>query len=212
MAKQAGKQITSNMNNVRLEIDMLPIFEKAYSGEDPKVKDILRQRLSDPDVKIAFGNAIVDEIIDRTQDEGKDKNDVRFKAYKKSYMDSLIYKIYKGGSRKVNLTLTGEMLSSLVSVPKSGKAVTVKFTNSNNSKKAHGHITAGGTLKGRKRDFLGIAEKDAVDIMKNILKDFAKTAETEMISRGIEEVSMVEVVEPGEELIIDTDLLFGETI
>ena len=33
MAKQVGKQITTNMNNVRLEIDMLPVFEKAYAAE-----------------------------------------------------------------------------------------------------------------------------------------------------------------------------------
>lgn len=210
MAKQAGKQITSNKDNVRLELDMVPIFEKAYTGKSDEFRDILRQRLSDPDVKSAFGNAVVDEIIDRTHDRSKDRNNAGFKAYKKSYTDSLIYKLYKGGSRKVNLTLTGEMLSKLVSKEKSGKGVVIKFKDSKNSRKAHGHITAGGTLAGRQRDFLGITQDRAAKIMKDVLNDFAKTAETEIVSRGIEDAFEPLVVSPGQELLFDIDLLAEE--
>lgn len=116
----------------------------------------------------AIGQDIIDVMLRRTQEENRDVNGKLFPKYSKSYKDSLAFKSF-GKSNDVNLTLTGDMLSSLTPSSEKSGQLTVSVTGSNNIIKAFANITGdrGGEYKSVKRDFFGISEKDLDKIINN---------------------------------------------
>jgi hypothetical protein len=150
--------------NPKFQIKLNKVFNKAFQGRSAKEKDQLRATLADPVFRNAFGKMVIDEIITRTEG-GFDRYGEKFAAYSKSYRNSDIFKIY-GKSSKVNLTLTGEMLSSLKSGGE-GETITVELIGDENKAKAHGHKYGIRTKSGKrvKRDFLGLPDEELAAIM-----------------------------------------------
>ena len=110
---------------------------------------------------------ITQEIIDRIVDRSKGGQDIRgnsFKPYKKSYKDSDTFEAFEKGNN-VNMTLTGDMLSSINSVSDQGNEIKIGWNDQENNAKAFNHMT-GDTV--RKREFFGIQK----NIIKEVLKDF----------------------------------------
>jgi len=115
----------------------------------------------------AIAKDVINYIFTRTQ-KGKNKfeNDWPKSAskYSKSYSNSLDFKNAKGSKTKVDLTLSGDMLTDLEYLEKkNGGKISIGFNENDdeNNAKAEGHITGkyGKSKKTKKRDFLGMTQK-----------------------------------------------------
>lgn len=124
-----------------------------------------------PDEREAIADEIINFIVERTK-SGKNKNNRDFPGYSEAYMKSLDFKI-AGKTSKVDLTLSGDMLTSLQLISHKNGELTVGFDRADdeNNDKATGHITGiyGNSKKVKKRDFLGITKGD---LNKNILFNY----------------------------------------
>jgi hypothetical protein len=78
----------------------------------------------------------------------------------------------KRAGQPANLTLSGDMLSSLNIVEQTAKTITIGFDDATENAKAFGHISGmqgHPTIKnGKVRDFLGLPDKE----LKSIARDF----------------------------------------
>lgn len=118
--------------------------------------------------RLAIGHDIIDHVIDRSK-SGKDKNNKEFASYSKEYKKSFDFKL-AGKSSKVNLTLSGEMLNALEVLDTKQGEITIGIPEDDdfNNAKAEGNIK--GTygqdkpIRGKKRDFMGISQKDLTEI------------------------------------------------
>lgn len=135
-----------------------------------QVKRAYLKVVSDSTIRKEIGKRIVDRIVERTQDQGIDKDGNKFTKYSKAYMKSLEFRVY-GKSKKVDLTLTGAMLSS-VDVISTGDVVKVGFTDKEQFLKASGHIDGTGANNALPvRDFWGLPLEDVQTIIKETIKD-----------------------------------------
>lgn len=157
--------------NPTYKINLLEVLKRAVP--DSKVQDALRPTLRESPFKTLFGQRVVDEIVTRTREKNIDKNGKSLGSYSKTYKDSLVFEIYKGGQRKVDLTLTGEMLESLRS-NNSAYQIIVNLEGENNRGKAQGHITGklGKSGRAKPRDFLGLPQKEVDRIFTESIKDY----------------------------------------
>jgi hypothetical protein len=190
-------------NLVKYRIDLKSVFNRTFPNRE--VKRGLYPLISDPMIKRAYGLAVIDEIIGRTQDERIDKNDTSFEKYSKSYARSLVGQVYgKRAGVIANLTLTGEMLASM-DVQDAGKTeIYIKFVDETNAAKAHGHIhgikrldASGGKVV---RDFFGLPKP----VEEKILKGLIVGKRQEEMLLNVELLKQIEsqmnINKPGEEL------------
>jgi phage gpG-like protein len=157
--------------NPTYKLNLLDILKRSIP--DSKVQDALRGTVAEYDFRRLYSQRVVDEIVNRTREENIDKKGKPLGKYSKSYRDSLIFQIYHGGDKEVNLTLTGEMLESLRS-SYSKYQVTVFLEGQNNRDKAQGHVSGKYGKNGRapKRDFLGLPPKEEERIFQESIKDY----------------------------------------
>ena len=157
--------------NPTYKINLLEVLKRSVS--DPKIQDALRPTLRESPFKTLFGQRVVDEIVTRTREKNIDKNGKSLGTYSKAYKQSLVFEIYKSGQRKVDLTLTGEMLESL-KTNNSAYQIIVNVEGEENRGKAQGHITGrlGKNGKAKPRDFLGLPKKEEERIFKESIKDY----------------------------------------
>lgn len=155
--------------NPKYEINLLDVLDRAYTSD--KIKDGVRATMRDKDFKKLYGQRVVDRIVERTQQENVNKKGGSLGSYSKSYKESLIFQIYKSGETQVNLTLTGEMLESLVHEPSQFKIVVTLEEDQRD--KAHGHITGKlGKARAKPRDFLGLPKGEETALFKETLEDY----------------------------------------
>ena len=157
--------------NPKYKLNLLDVLKRSISNV--KVQDALRPTLAETGFKKLYANRVVDEIVKRTREEGIDKKGKSLGKYSTEYKKSLVFQIYKGEQKKVDLTLTGEMLDSL-RADSSKYVVTVFLDGENNRGKAQGHITGRYGKYGRseKRDFLGLPPQEEERIFKESIKDY----------------------------------------
>lgn len=160
-------------SKVSYKIDMVSVLQKAYPADSFDMLRRKREIANDPVFKLAFGEAVINKIIERTQDRKIDKNNQPFKPYSDSYVNSLVFKIYGKSRSNVNLTLTSEMLSSLRSkATRSG--IVIDLIGQFNNDKAHGHIYG---IKSKRfgrvvRDFLGLPDDELVSVFRSTMREF----------------------------------------
>lgn len=170
-------------------------------------------RTFDRATKEAVGQAIIDKIVERTQ-SGIDKNGRQFRSYSKEYMQSLEFKV-AGKSSLVDMTLTGDMLSSINIIEQTPRTITIGFDDPNENAKAYGHISGmkgHPTIKnGKVRDFFGLPTgelnkiadefKDQVEVIESI--ETAQTREEfeQRVEAAIDRLrgQIAEGLEEGEE-------------
>jgi len=120
-----------------------------------------------------IGEKVVDAILKNTLG-GNDRHGKPFVKYSEAYKKSLIFKIYKGGKRKPDLKLTGNMQADLAVINATDSTVTVGFTDAEESEKAKGHITGANYLP--RRDFFGLKSEELKDIMLQTIKEYEANA------------------------------------
>lgn len=141
--------ITLTVNEVSQTFDLSEL-----SGVDFVGQENLKSRIT---------QEIIDKIVERSQG-GSDIRGNSFKPYAKSYKDSEVFEAFEKGNN-VNMTLTGDMLSSIDSISNQGNEIKIGWNDSTNNAKAYNHMT-GDTV--RKRQFFGVQK----NIIKEVLKDF----------------------------------------
>lgn len=158
--------------NPKYTIKLSQVFNRAYRGESASLKRQLRQNLTSRAFKAAFSLQVINEIRKNTK-SGLNKNGKPYTgaaaSYSKGYRESLEFKIYKGSGSSINMTLTGDMLASIVSKQHSDSIV-FEFMDQENKNKAHGHITGFNrkNLK-KRRDFFGLPPEKEAEILRRTL-------------------------------------------
>lgn len=121
----------------------------------------------------ALAQEVIDFVIKRSKD-GVDKNGKAFPNYSASYVKSLDFKIAGKSKGKVNLTLSEEMLQSLSLISHKPGEVLIGYDKSNAelNGKVEGNVLGtygqSSPIKGKARDFMGIAKKDLESILDKV--------------------------------------------
>lgn len=180
----------------------------------PKVKfkvnldEIFGANLSyGPATRQAIGQAVIDQIVKRTQEQRIDKNGKPLKGYSKTYAQTLEAKIAgKSAGEPANLTLHGDMLGSLTIVDETAKTITIGFDDSKENAKAYGHISGmeghPTIKKGKVRDFMGLPKKDLESIAAKFADDVESVSDvTRAKSRQTFEDRILKAIQDIEEEI-----------
>lgn len=152
--------------NPKYEVNINKIVNRLYGDREYEVRRQIRETASQEFFKLDFGLLAIDRIVARTRD-GIDKNGKAFAGYSESYKKSLAFRV-GGKSSNVNLTLTGEMLASMTTVP-TEQGFSVEMIDKRNKDKAHGIITGQEGKWSAKRDFLGLPESEENEIFKDLI-------------------------------------------
>lgn len=162
-------------SKVKYQLNLRGIFNRAFSDKSAGVRRQLLPIISRPEFKRVVGQRVINEIVKRTTELNIDKNDIPFTGYSTSYKESDNFAIYGKNEGKVDLKLTGEMHSSMVSVEKFGANIQIEFVDQFNNDKAHGHINGTRTKAGKKllpiRDFFGLPKEAEEAIIKQTVLD-----------------------------------------
>lgn len=134
----------------------------------------------DQGLQEAIGQAIIDRIVERTE-RGKSVSGAALPKYSKAYKESLEFAAF-GKTNKVNMTLTGEMLSSLTVLSASNGRLKIGFDGEENNAKAFGHISGmegHPTLEGKvpEREFFGLTKAEIESIRKEFRPQLSDEAE-----------------------------------
>ena len=113
----------------------------------------------------AVGQAILDTIVSRTQDDNKGWKGSAFKAYSDEYADSLEFAAAGKSESNVNLTNSGDMLGLMDITKETQSTIEIGWPDADEAQKAHGHITGN---VGKKRDFFGITEGEMESIVTDL--------------------------------------------
>jgi hypothetical protein len=115
----------------------------------------------DTSTRRQIGEAIVSYVVDRTQ-SGKGIDGESFGKYADTYKSTDEFKIAKSGESKVNLTLTGEMLSTLrvLDIGTPGR-IEIGYNDGEESDKSV-------WMKEKGYDFMGVSDRE----LESILADF----------------------------------------
>lgn len=99
------------------------------------------------DVALSFGQAVIDTILDRLQ-ENRGSDGRRLKNYSESYAESLEFQANLKSINDPNLELTGEMLSDMDIIEVSPARLKIGFRDATQRDKAYNHHT-GDTVPAR---------------------------------------------------------------
>jgi hypothetical protein len=140
---------------IEQEIDLSEIFDVDLSEARP--------------IKEALAQAIVDYMVERTKDgegirfssDGRGTPITLKKPYSKNYAESLEFKAAGKSRSDVNMTLTGDMLSSIDVLSVSGNKIKIGITDGTQVLKAFNHIT-GDTVPSR--PFFGVSKSELKEI------------------------------------------------
>lgn len=149
-------------NNVEQTINLKEVFDFDFSGKE--------------NLKQLIGQAIIDHIVERTKDglgvslkdDGSGRT-VKLKSpYSKTYAKSLEFKAAGKSKNNVNMTLSGQMLSTLDVKKIDGNKITIGWEDAEENAKAFNHVT-GDTVP--KRPFFGVSNKELREIKKEFMPE-----------------------------------------
>ena len=142
--------------------------------------------------KEAIAQEIIDYIRNRTED-GENAEGRKFPKYSKAYVKSLDFRNAKGGDTKVNLTLSGDMLTAMRLVQSKKDELVIGYkTNDPEAGRVEGNVIGSyGRDPNPKvaRDFLGFkSEKERRELDKIIAKYVDEQGQTsaEQSSKAVE--------------------------
>jgi hypothetical protein len=163
------------VNQYAIEIDLEKIFDNVPNSSS------FRQ---------AVGQAAIDIIRRRTQNDNKSWTGSGFKKpYSKQYQESLAFQAAGKSANNVNLTLTGDMLGLMDIIEETETTIKIGWSDKLEANKAHGHIS--GNI-GVKRDFLGLNEKEILEL-KDKFQDMAKETQVTEFKSSVQ--TLADVIE-----------------
>jgi len=159
MAKKTRRFLGGN--NPRLDVNLKEVFGKSLPN--------------DPSLQQSIGQALLDKILDRTDDGKFLKQSKGAGSYSDEYADTEEFRAFGKSKSDVNLKQTGDMMGQLGFQILSKNKIRFQWEDSLQAAKAHGHITGN---VGKTRDFLGFT-RDELDEVK---RDFKRAIEDDNAS------------------------------
>lgn len=174
-------------------------IEETEVSQTISLKEYLGWGANDPNIRDAFASDIIDRIVHRTTQENRDIKGKLFAAYSKDYIESQTFKIWGKSAGDINMTLTGDMLASLVS-ESNDREMTISLDGKENIIKAFANITGQrGKHKGKARDFFGVTDKELKSLASPYQPVFKKNEQSQSLNKKIVEALRLE------DLLIDED-------
>lgn len=128
----------------------------------------------DPALVNEIGQEIIDFMVDRAKD-GRGLGGVKLKSpYSKEYSESLEFKAFGKNKSEVNMTLRGDMLSSIDLVNDDPSKLKIAIAEDDEIPKAYNH-NVGDTVP--KRPFFGLDKSELEEILSNYESDFKSLRE-----------------------------------
>lgn len=109
-----------------------------------------------PDLRQKIGQAVIDKIVQRTE-SNRDVNGKQLPKYSDSYVKSKQFRRYGKSSSDINMTLKGDMMTSLDITKETGNSVTIGFDDKTSEAKAANHNQG---ITGKKREFFGVNQSE----------------------------------------------------
>jgi len=148
------KGLTLSRNNVSQTINLEDILGVSFVGERS--------------LRLAIAQRVLDYIRERTED-GKDvRGNPLSGPYSKDYQESTVFKLLGKSANDINMTLTGNMLSSMDVLGDGASTFVIGFGDQLQRDKAYNH-NVGGTVPARK--FFGIRQGDLRDLVEDEFGD-----------------------------------------
>lgn len=155
--------------NPEKKIELLKLLERTI--DDKRIRDALRPTMAESQFKKLFGQRVVDLLVERAKD-GKGKDGPFSGTYSKTYRESEEFQIYKAGQKKIDLTLTGEMLESL-KFKQEKYSVVINLQGQENRNKAEGHISGlYGKAQVKPRNFMELPDSVLNKVFLESIKDY----------------------------------------
>lgn len=160
-----------------------------WQRESIKIPKIFNQR-----ERVAISNEILKFIRNRSKNAHVDKNGKPFPKYTKAYENSLDFKNAGKSKGVVNITLSGDTLAAMGRLAQKPGEILIGFKNgSTENAIADGNIrgTYGSSSEdaSKKRDFLGIEQKDLDKIIGKFATDKLKTSKVASTLRIAKELA-----------------------
>lgn len=150
------------------------VMKQILSGKEAKLEVDLDEMFGEivPDstaFRQAVGQAIIDKIRERTQDDQVSVTNSSFRDYSQEYADSIEFKAYGKSKSQPNLTQTGDMLGLMDVIEEGKNKIVIGWNDGDQAGKAHGHITG---AVGVTRNFLGLPMDDIESIAEDFRREF----------------------------------------
>lgn len=135
-------------------------------------------------LRLAIAQAVIDRIVERTQEENVDREGKRFAGYSEEYEDTTAFQLLKDGS--VDMTLTGNMLNSIDVLNHGPNTIQIGFRSQRERDKAYNHNT-GDTVP--ERAFFGLDESEFKSLVDDEFgSDLRRLRGQEPRSRSLDEI------------------------
>lgn len=165
------------------------------ASEKPKLRLNLKEILGTdfskfPALKQAVGEVFIEKLVDRTRKKGLDRRNRNLTSvapYSDSYRNSDDFKAFNK-TKKVNMTLTGDMLNLLDILNDRGNSIELGWDEEFENSKATGHITGnyGGNIS-KKKDFFGFSSKDLKEIKRELAPEIKEAMKQSRGTSKLEE-------------------------
>lgn len=153
------KKPTVSLKRIEQEIDLEELFGVDLSDDDS--------------LKEALAQTLIDKMVTRVQD-GQGIGGVKLKSpYSERYAKTLEFKAAGKSRGKVNMTLTGDMVSSIGVISTKGNTIKIGIEDSEQVAKAYNHQT-GDTVP--QRPFFGFSKDELNDIKKEFSSKIKRAA------------------------------------
>jgi hypothetical protein len=127
-----------------------------------------------PAQRAQLADLVIDHIVERTL-KGKDKDGDKFPGYSKAYVQSLAFRSAGKSPKRVDLTLSGEMLDELRMLNHAPGKIRIGFENGTDANaKAEGNILGSygrSPDPSKARDFLGVQKSDLKEMIAIVRRD-----------------------------------------
>lgn len=185
-----GKRVINSRSQFSLEIDLVDTF-----GSELPEGEVL-----------AFGQAVIDTILDRTADNKGSDGD-RFDDYSNEYAESLPFLAAGKSQSNPNLDLTGQMLLDMDIIEASSRKLRIGFRDTLQRDKAWNHHT-GDTVPAR--PFLDLTDSEFNELIEEFrpeenIEDETLSISPEIFGVSTQQSTTVSLLE----LLGDSDL-FGD--
>lgn len=165
-----------------------------------------------PDLALRVGQAIIDKIVDRTENQNKSIKGNPLKGYSTAYKESDEFADFGKSPNDVNMTLTGRMMDDMDILNESNiisnntNVLKVGFVDGTETLKAYAHNIGRENdpkVTVPKREFFGLNKKEINDVKKSFSSEFNEIR-NENIERDVIASFLL-----GSSLRDDFDDLFG---
>ena len=162
------------------------------------------------DLKNKIAQDLIDRIVSRSE-SGTDRAGSSFKPYKKSYIDSEQFEAFDKSPGKINMTLSGGMLTSMQPLNVAGNDIKIGWDDTTENAKAYNH-NVGETVT--RRQFFGLTKAQVREVLSKYKPDIDKikreTQAPDAVTQFIDSIGEPDEAQELGTVFISLEDLFGQ--